>query len=713
MARVHLEQIGKSIHQVNSNVRRLEAYRQERIPTFFETFRTITPFLTETRLAEYVVDLDKHATRVEYAELDDSTPHINGPYGVFSHGENTNILRMPLLMHTLDIPGCKPIPISLTGRVKSAISATVNQLATGRIHETTWVPGEIEGLMALFMTSADARYFHDTIVPKLTGVLTEKTGREWINDESLHLDKLDGAVKGDVSAFGFTRELPAHLRIQLTTLRDNGNPFEIQSYSLLPDEPGQVSGGWPVTRFLLEDDSYGMAKANAVRNALDTYLQMYNGSLEETLNAYYGKNIVDHDWEMLVKKMYLLEDLKTRIAIGSAFLGKDLTSEFAEFFKDGNGAHPFSYLFKMMKPEIFYFDGNDIRAVDRPVTQATDIPVHQRPVVVMPPGGIGSAEAFLREHSEGSGSMPIRFSDLEKYGISTKKIKYELSQLGLYPFIKQVHIFRWGEHYYPHHYDFHMDGIDANGVQRAVTFSTTYEIDRMTDPDHKWDAHLHLRPTHLFVEGEEIKIPDSMRGLYDAIGYYVLYKKPTDPKVEPLLRIDSVCTTSMFAGTGHFAAGDHHGLGCDCANQRTNALEMIYQNPGGGLSILTPHAGRGSGTDPHFGQLNIQDFARRNSLPVPPTYFAYAGQNLPPDARGTHYWVDALIVKAFTTLIGDDGVIQLLTNNTMKGGALDVFAIPYQQVPIHVTNEQARYYKESPNFNQKADEGRHIRPKSD
>lgn len=704
------EHIGRSIRLVNTNIARLESYRQERIPTFFETFRAITPFLAETRMAEYVLDLDKNASRVEYAELDDSTPQINGPYGVFSHGENTNILRLPLLMHTLTIPGCRPLPISLTGRVKSAISATVNQLANGRIHESTWVPGEIEGLMALFMNSEDARYFHNVVIPKLTDVLSEKTGRIWENDESLHLDKLDGVVHGDVSAFGFTRELPKQLRMQLTTLRDNGNPFEIQSYSLLPDQEGQVSGGWPITRFLLDDDSYGMAKANAVRKALDTYLRMYNGSLQETLQSYFGKNIVGQEWEMLVKKMYLLEDLKTRIAIGSTFLGRDLTSEFAEFFKEGSGAHPFSYLFKMMKPEIFFFDGNDIRAVKSPTTEATDIPIQQRPVVVIPPNGIGDATTFLEKHTEGSNSISVRFSELDKYGISSKKIKEELAAVGLYPFIKQVHIFKWGEHYYPHHFDIHLDGIDANGVQRAVTFSTTYEIDRMTDPEHTWDAHLHLRPIHFYVEGEEIKIPDNMRQLYDSIGYYALFKKPKDTKVEPLIRIDSVCTTSMFAGTGHFAAGEHHGIGCDCANQRTNALEMIYQNPGGGLSLLTPHAGRGSGTDAHFGQLNIQDYARRNSLPIPPTYFTYAGQNHAPDARGNFYWVDALIVKSFSSLVGNDGVIQLLTNNTMKGGALDVFAIPYRQVPIHVTDKQQQYYDVSPNFKQKADDGQHTRP---
>lgn len=702
----------RAVSEINSNVKRLEAVRQERLPHFYKAFKAIGSFLKNSRLAEYTVDLNHNATRVEYCELDDSSPSINGPFGVFSQGENDNIIRIPLLLHEIVVPGCRPVTLSLTGRVKSAISGTVNQLAMEKIHDKTWTPGEIEGFMGLFLTSEDALYFNKEVLPKLTVQLSSMTNENWQVDESKHMNKLSGKITTP-NFIESTRPWPDDLRIMLSTIVSGSTPYEIQSYSLLGDSPNQTSGGWPVTRFLLNDAGYGMAKANAVVKALDAYLGLYGSSLDDILKtgilkSIYGEDILGGDWIEKTKKMFLLEDLKTRINIGSTFLGEDLSHFFGSFFSEGVGSHPYSHIFKLMKPEIYFFDGKDVRNIEKP--SVTSPGVSPRSAVIDQPNHIGNAELFIANHENLSGTKKVRFGELDEYGISSETIRKEFRKIGFDPYVLNAHIFRDGEHYYPHHYDVMLDGVDINGINHMAVFSMTFESDRRTDKDHQWDGMIHLRPTGLYENGKTVPIPDDMKSLYDAIGYYVLVKLPTDKKANPFVRIDSVCMPSMFPGTGHYAAGDHTGLGCDCANQRLEALEQIYSNPGGGISILTPHSGRGSGTDAHFGQLNVQDYARRRSLPIPATYHAYAGQGANPDSRGDYYWLDAVLVKSFAKAFNGNE-IQLLTNNNMKGGALDIFAIPNHILPLHVTDRQPTYYNNSPNFRQKADEGKHTKPK--
>ena len=688
-----------TILQINSNIRRLKDVRDERQPHFFEAFRAIGSFLKNTRLAEYMVDLDQNATHIKHCELNDSTPSVNGPYGVFADGKNGNIIRVPLLLHEIEVPGCRPITLSLTGRVKSAISGTVNQLAMGKIKDQTWTPGEIEGFMGLFLTSDDARYFNQEVLPRLTEHLSSMTGEYWQVDESKHMDKLDGTIITP-NFVESTRPWPDDLRIMLSTIVRRSTPFEIQSYSLLGDSSDQTSGGWPVTRFLLNESGYGMAKANAVTMALQEYVGLYGGSLKD--------DVLGDDWIERTKKMFLLEDLKTRIDIGSAFLGHDLSRSFHSFFSEEVGDHPYSHLFKMMKPEIYFWNGNDVKNIKKPSLVSPNLEL--KTLGISAPNNIDNAARYRKDQVNLTASKQVRFTELDHYGIPSKAFMDELKKLGFSPFILGVHIFRDGEHYYPHHYDILLDGVDINGVDHMARFSMTFESNRRTDKKHQWDGMIHLRPTELYKNGKVVPIPENMKSLYDTIGYYVLIKLPTNKEANPLVRVDSVCMPSMFPGTGHFAAGDHTGLGCDCANQRLEALEKIYNNPGGGISILTPHSGRGNGTDAHFGQINSQDYARRNGLPIPATYDAYAGQDVNPDSRGEYYWLDAVLVQAFSR--GFNGKeIQLLTNNNMKSEALDIFVVPHQTIPLHVTGRQGAYYRQSPNFAQKVKKGKHVKHK--
>lgn len=217
------------------------------------------------------------------------------------------------------------------------------------------------------------------------------------------------------------------------------------------------------------------------------------------------------------------------------------------------------------------------------------------------------------------------------------------------------------------------------GLLRAIM---ALELGYVDGKQRPWDARVFIFPVELMVDGE----PLEPLGMMDEVGYHVLVKLPQDEhgSAIPIVRMESVCITSMF--DGHYATANQRGLGCDCEPQRHAAMDMIYDNLGGGISLLSPLEGRANGTAVHAGQIMMQNQASRNGLALPDTMQSHQLQGVPADSRGKYYFIDAAILKMFPEM----RKIILLANNTEKVRSLKAAGIEVKQQPLLAGGEE--YY---------------------
>ena len=227
----------------------------------------------------------------------------------------------------------------------------------------------------------------------------------------------------------------------------------------------------------------------------------------------------------------------------------------------------------------------------------------------------------------------------------------DMESLGINPyFVSSIEFAYFPEGVVPSAYNVKMQTERGDTMEARMIYEIGYEDKK----SRVWDGRIFVLPRSAHSNGQEVNLP-SMYSQTD--GYQILVKR--NPNFSPFVRIDSLCKTSMV--DGHRSSGGDEGLGCDCAEQRSIALSMIYQN--GGLSVLTPAEGRANGIEVHAQQIAIQNFSRRHNIPVPDTYKAVEALGHPADRRSEFYFLDALILRLFG--MGDKNII-LLTNNPEK-----------------------------------------------
>lgn len=297
--------------------------------------------------------------------------------------------------------------------------------------------------------------------------------------------------------------------------------------------------------------------------------------------------------------------------------------------------------------------------------------------------------------------LMIGSHELSRYGFNAEQIQADFDQAGFYPtHFYGVHVVEYQGHFLPAHYEV---GMEFNSS--LLVGHTALELGFTDGVRYNWDSRVFFFPEVAYIHGERVLIPPMIQEM----GYHVVRKNSPDPAKEPLVRIDSLCSTSMV--DGHYASAGQEGLGCDCAPQRHIVQQLIQRSDRGGMSILSPLAGRGNGSFVHTGQLMQQNYAVRNGLAVPPTYQAHEGQGFPYDSRDQFYGIDAMLLKFLFP--GDPDTtspqIMLFTNNPQKVAAVRQMGIGVTPVAIH-DPALWTYYSHSPNFGEKAAAGHHTAP---
>lgn len=285
----------------------------------------------------------------------------------------------------------------------------------------------------------------------------------------------------------------------------------------------------------------------------------------------------------------------------------------------------------------------------------------------------------------------ISVDQLPRHNFLNQAIAQDFQATGLSPdILRGVRTVEFGGNILPSHLGVEQ-AVRINerdmGVMRVIMAIEPEYVDGKQRP---WDARVFVFPVSLTIGDDQVE----PLGIMQEIGYHVLIKQAQEDMATPLVRIDSLCVTSML--DGHFAtAGDAH-LGCDCEPQRHFAQDLILDNPGGGISLLSPLSGRANGTAVHSGQIAMQNFAVRHGLELPDTLQSHQLQGVPADARGQYYWIDAAILAMFPAF----NKMTLLANNPQKVEALRQAGFEVEQQPLHVAS-RATYY-EGLNFLAKA-----------
>ncbi len=207
----------------------------------FEIINNIRPEIArnKTSLYLYTVLMDSKRRNVLSTKLELFPQRKNN-----LHLSNTK-LEIPLPMHEVD-----GVSFSLTARVKTTASAMINQLG---LDDPNYIPDEGFGVMILCPTSENVRQFVSRVIPKMFPL----TQFPRLKD----IDFLGDTVVNKVP-FAMQRSDLADFRIRILTLLDKktNQPFEVQMYTLLPDNKEQSAGGWAVTRFTSKPVAYGIYK---------------------------------------------------------------------------------------------------------------------------------------------------------------------------------------------------------------------------------------------------------------------------------------------------------------------------------------------------------------------------------------------------------------------------------------------------------------------
>lgn len=217
----------------------------------------------------------------------------------------------------------------------------------------------------------------------------------------------------------------------------------------------------------------------------------------------------------------------------------------------------------------------------------------------------------------------------------------------------------------------------------SVTAYLNVELEYRDGFDNDWAARVFLYPLAAVHNGLAIELSQTMTTL----GYQILVaRRGALGESEQLIRMDSICTSSFY-DQGHSASAGMIEFGCDCYMQRHLAKMQILET--GGLSILSPHSGRGNGPKVLSSEIQIRNFAiRHNASQIPDTYQAHAMQGHASDSRKHFYWIDALILAK---LFGIERCT-LLTNNPEKIAAVSEAGM-VANVRQHKDESNESYYR--------------------
>ena len=211
----------------------------------------------------------------------------------------------------------------------------------------------------------------------------------------------------------------------------------------------------------------------------------------------------------------------------------------------------------------------------------------------------------------------------------------------------------------------------------TITGMLHFEINSKDKKGREWQNKFFFTPQAAHKNELELNLPDLVK-----VGYQIFVQKYGDRDI-PNVRIDSLCLTSMI--DGHQASARNEELGCDCDKQRCIALDVIHRY--GGVSILSPFEGRGNGFEAHVGQIQVQNFARRQCMCIPNTYDAVAMLGYKKDRRERFYWLDAMVLKLVTSKCK----IFVYSNNPEKMHALSQFGFIPQSKPLLDIDSNAYY----------------------